>query len=81
MGTHLRVLGRANNAMNINMTGFRWFSKVLSLCALGKFSISFGRANIGLFSLDLLYSVAYEGHWSQSSAIFLENPKVHSNQL
>ena len=31
--------------MNINMTGFRWFSKSLHPCALDESSLSIGRVN------------------------------------
>ena len=40
--THLRVLNE-NYPMYTNMTGFRWSSKSLHLCALDEISLSIGK--------------------------------------
>ena len=42
VGTHLRVLSESY-PMNTNVTGFRWFSKILLPCALDESSLSIGR--------------------------------------
>ena len=43
MGNHLRVLSESY-LMNINMTGFRWFSNIFASSALDESSLSIGRA-------------------------------------
>ena len=44
MGTHFTVLSESY-PMNTNMTGFRWFSKILNPCALDESSLFIGRVN------------------------------------
>ena len=41
MGTHLRELSESY-LMNTNMTGFRWFSKILASLCLDESSLSIG---------------------------------------
>ena len=42
MGTHLRVLGEIF-PMNMNMTGFGWFSKVFAFSTMDECSLSMER--------------------------------------
>ena len=44
MSTHLEVLSKSY-LMNTNMTGFRWFSKILVSLCLDESSLSMGRVN------------------------------------
>ena len=45
MGTHLRVLSKSY-PMNINVTEFRWFSKIFDLLSFDGYSLSIGRVKM-----------------------------------
>ena len=48
MGTHLRVLSKSY-PMNANMTGFKWFSKLLHSCFFDESSLSIGKVKSTVF--------------------------------
>ena len=45
MGNHMLVLNESY-PLNTNMTGFRWSSKIVHLCALDESSLSIGRVKL-----------------------------------
>ena len=61
MGTHLRVFSESY-PMDTNMTGFRWFSKILRSCALDDSIVSaLEGLNQGRFALTpITYCIADE---------------------